>query len=477
LKKQLDTASEEGNLLHILERIVKTLKQEEVSPNGRGGTPFRALSQSSEEDVRLSIASQFFEAGWYLARYPDVAAAGLDPLTHFLRFGIAEGRDPGPLFDTKWYLANNPDVAVAGINPLVHYFQFGAAEGRDPNPAAILKKKFKTSGEQIDLFLKKQSSFTIGEMGEKANDYNTIELRTTWREYFLAKGTDALKRSQLGESLRHFKSAIQVSPELHDLFSLFASVFVEHNIESIKLFERTYAASRLLVTHVSCRPKLALAEFSSSSFFDPTSEIETLRVIGDESVPDYKFHFDADRRLLVVPGNDAYEGLLAKVVKFYLFMGLSCLTIPVLKLDDDVICNDPTELKTAAKDVLSKSDYGGRVLPPATRLGDHIQFWHFGKCRDADMNFRPDGMFFFFPYAAGACYWLSGAAINVLSKVALLHDRYFETEFCEDRAVGAALNYYGIRPYHYDLIASGRVRYADPEAQKRHLDTLNRAAP
>ena len=63
-------------------------------------------------------------------------------------------------------------------------------------------------------------------------------------------------------------------------------------------------------------------------------------------------------------------------------------------------------------------------------------------------------MFFFFPYVAGACYWLSGEAINLLSKIALLQDRYFETELYEDRAVGTALNYYGIRPYHYDLIAA-----------------------
>ena len=93
-------------------------------PRSRGGTPSHAPAQLSEaEDLHLAIASQFFDAGWYSARYPDVAAAGLDPLTHFLRFGIAEGRDPGPLFDAKWYLANNPDVAAAGIIPLVHYFQ------------------------------------------------------------------------------------------------------------------------------------------------------------------------------------------------------------------------------------------------------------------------------------------------------------------------------------------------------------------
>ena len=458
-------------LVHMLSRIGKSLNRGEALPNGGSDVPSAAsvcLSEA-EGDVRLALASQFFDAGWYLARYPDVAAAGLDPLTHFLRFGIAEGRDPGPLFDTKWYLANNPDVAAAGIIPLVHYFEFGVAEGRDPNPSAILRKKIKSSREQIGFFIP-------GGMTEKANDYNTIELRTTWRKHFQSQGINAHKRGDLGASLKNLISAIQVCPEFNDSFSRFVSVFAEYNCKSLKFFERTYATSKLVVVHVSCRPKLARAELSSSSFSDPTSEVETLRIIGDDSFPENKFHFDAGRRLLVVPANDAYEGLPTKVIKTFLFMGLSRITVPVLKLDDDVICDDLTVLKTVLKDVLSKSEYGGRVLPPATRLSDS-QFWHFGKCKSPDINFRPDGMFFFFPYAAGACYWLSGEAINLLSKIALLHDRYFETELYEDRAIGTALNYYGTRPYHYDLIAEGRVRYSDPEAQNRHLDTLARGTP
>ena len=133
-----------------------------------------------------------------------------------------------------------------------------------------------------------------------------------------------------------------------------------------------------MVVHVSCQPKLAVAERSSFSFGDPTLDVETLRIIGDELFPENKFHFDAGRRLLIVPANDAYEGLPTKVIKAFLFMGLSCITVPILKLDDDVICDDLPALKTVLKDVLSRSDYGGRVLPPATRLNDS-QFWHFGK--------------------------------------------------------------------------------------------------
>ena len=58
-----------------------------------------------------------------------------------------------------------------------------------------------------------------------------------------------------------------------------------------------------------------------------------------------KFHFDAGRRLLIVPANDAYEGLPTKVIKSFLFMGLARVTVPILKLDDDIICDDLAALK------------------------------------------------------------------------------------------------------------------------------------
>lgn len=85
-------------------------------------------------DRRLLASSGLFDSGWYLTTYPDVAAAAVNPLLHFLLNGAADGRDPNPLFDTRWYLAVNSDVAAAGINPLVHFIRAGASEGRDPNP-------------------------------------------------------------------------------------------------------------------------------------------------------------------------------------------------------------------------------------------------------------------------------------------------------------------------------------------------------
>ncbi len=123
----------------------------------------------------------------YLASNPDVAAAGVDPIIHYLRHGWREGRSPGTelhptpapqlpalattrvgsrlldyaerlrqrlpahsaniepivawafrargLVDREAYLAVNADVAAAGVAPLIHYLRHGWREGRAPRPS------------------------------------------------------------------------------------------------------------------------------------------------------------------------------------------------------------------------------------------------------------------------------------------------------------------------------------------------------
>ena len=57
------------------------------------------------------------------------------PIQHFVRFGLLLQRDPGPKFDTRHYVEVNPDVVAAGMDPLLHYIRHGEAEGREPLPA------------------------------------------------------------------------------------------------------------------------------------------------------------------------------------------------------------------------------------------------------------------------------------------------------------------------------------------------------
>ncbi len=77
---------------------------------------------------------QLFDTAWYLETYPDVRAAGVEPLKHYVTHGWREGRQPCPLFDPSWYLAEYPDVAASGVEPLLHYLTQGWQEGRSPHP-------------------------------------------------------------------------------------------------------------------------------------------------------------------------------------------------------------------------------------------------------------------------------------------------------------------------------------------------------
>jgi hypothetical protein len=86
--------------------------------------------QGTRSERELLEQSPLFNVDWYLARYPDVAASGQDPIAHYLDFGWREGRNPGPGFSTRKYLKANDDVAAKGLNPLVHYLEHGQSEGR-----------------------------------------------------------------------------------------------------------------------------------------------------------------------------------------------------------------------------------------------------------------------------------------------------------------------------------------------------------
>jgi len=79
---------------------------------------------------RLLERSGLFDRDYYLAQNADVAAAGAEPLLHYLLFGAYEGRRPNAYFDSRAYIAAHNDVAASGINPLVHFHVHGGREGR-----------------------------------------------------------------------------------------------------------------------------------------------------------------------------------------------------------------------------------------------------------------------------------------------------------------------------------------------------------
>lgn len=78
-----------------------------------------------------------FNEDWYLNQNTDVANAVRagwfnSGEQHWKQYGWKEGRDPCETFSTKFYLTVYPDVAAAGMNPLEHYQKWGESEGRWP---------------------------------------------------------------------------------------------------------------------------------------------------------------------------------------------------------------------------------------------------------------------------------------------------------------------------------------------------------
>ena len=114
---------------------------------------WRRLERSIRKRRKRWIGGVGFERDWYLREYPDVAREGIDPLDHYIQFGIQEGRWKSKRhkesnkflqkkmswsfdrirFDSSWYLKQYPDVAAAGLDAYWHYKNQGIKEGRFKN--------------------------------------------------------------------------------------------------------------------------------------------------------------------------------------------------------------------------------------------------------------------------------------------------------------------------------------------------------
>jgi hypothetical protein len=112
----LSVGRAEGRLGRAAEPAIVLPEQEAVGPTNPAD--------------QLALVRSEFDAAYYLAAYPDVANAGIDPLQHFFFTGWREGRNPNPTFDSRYYLSANEDVRDAGLNPFWHFLVSGRDEGR-----------------------------------------------------------------------------------------------------------------------------------------------------------------------------------------------------------------------------------------------------------------------------------------------------------------------------------------------------------
>lgn len=109
-------------LAHPLDQVphIHRLHDCQVIDSIQEATALPAFSASID-----AASPALFRADWYLQRYPDVRAAGIDPWQHYLANGAAEGRDPGPDFNTAWYLKQCPQAREGDVPALMHYLKVG----------------------------------------------------------------------------------------------------------------------------------------------------------------------------------------------------------------------------------------------------------------------------------------------------------------------------------------------------------------
>ena len=141
LKAQLHIRFEEiAKLSHMLrDREVQLSAQEEKIKAQEGqllqmksSLSWKALSvirwfyggkASLRRQIRDIRASGLFDEAWYYKTYPDIAAAGVDGIEHYVKHGAAEGRDPSPHFQTRRYEMDHRHQLATGLNPLAHYIR------------------------------------------------------------------------------------------------------------------------------------------------------------------------------------------------------------------------------------------------------------------------------------------------------------------------------------------------------------------
>ncbi|MCE9622755.1 MAG: glycosyltransferase family 4 protein [Actinomycetia bacterium] len=110
----------------------------------------------------MNAANRFvpgFDAGWYLRVYPDVAAAGMDPLEHYLSSGCDEGRLPGPTWDDTDDSDDSDDsddiveptvrTDTASLDKAIANMQIEIQGGRMPSEGARVLVVGHAAGEEV----------------------------------------------------------------------------------------------------------------------------------------------------------------------------------------------------------------------------------------------------------------------------------------------------------------------------------------
>ena len=110
-----------------------------------------ALSDQQRRDYKHIDNSGWFDADFYRYNYPDLTFLPdeYDLIRHYVCYGHAEKRDPNRWFSTGFYLSRYQDVSASGMNAFRHYIQHGCAEGRITNSDGTTRLSFAMQSDKV----------------------------------------------------------------------------------------------------------------------------------------------------------------------------------------------------------------------------------------------------------------------------------------------------------------------------------------
>lgn len=123
--------------------------------------------------------TRYFDSNFYLRRYPDVAAAGMNPLLHFVNSGAAEGRWPNPFFNTSAYMARHPGLIESRVNPLAHFI---ASQSPSTERGSAPSKRVSTVSDRCPLTPMSVIVITAGNSTLLDSTLHAFRKCRRWRE-------------------------------------------------------------------------------------------------------------------------------------------------------------------------------------------------------------------------------------------------------------------------------------------------------
>ncbi|WP_430459476.1 rhamnan synthesis F family protein [Thalassolituus sp. LLYu03] len=134
----------------MLNRIKKSTARlrKKVLGNNVGGK--KSAPHLAVDDPSLfadAISAGLFDPVWYQQQHKIYFSSAEDAFADYLRKSAFSNVAPSSAFDPVSYFHNNPDVYTAGMSPLRHFLRFGLAEGRSAYPLRPLWR----SRENLDV--------------------------------------------------------------------------------------------------------------------------------------------------------------------------------------------------------------------------------------------------------------------------------------------------------------------------------------